>query len=104
MAEVDAEHTLICAHQRQRIELKPRRAREHRQHRQHVALLAVRQRGNAEHPEPSRGREKAISFLERFTADGIEDKFNAAAIGDFARPRLEIIGPVIDEVIDSQRA
>src|SRR5208282_5730463 len=104
MAEVDAEDSLVRIHQRQRIELKPRRARQHTQHSKYAALLASDRRGNAEHAEPSRRREHAVSLLPRLAADRVENEFDAAAIGDRAGARFKILGSVIDEMIYAKRA
>ena len=65
VSEIDAEDALIGVHQRNRIELKPRRAREHGQHAKHAALLPAGRRGNAEHAQPPRRREDAIALLPR---------------------------------------
>jgi hypothetical protein len=36
-----------------------------------------------------------------FAADRVEDQLDTAATGDFAGPRLEILGTVVDEMIDA---
>src|ERR1700732_2581855 len=45
---------------------------------------------------------RPISLPERVATDGIENEFDAAAIGDFARPHLEILRAVVDQVIDAE--
>jgi hypothetical protein len=48
MSEVDAEDALIRAHQRERIELKPWRTRQHGEHAKHAALLPICRGGTKE--------------------------------------------------------
>ena len=54
---------------------------------------------------PSRpvGARMRYPFFQEFAADGIEDEFDAAAVGDLARARFEVFRPVVDEVIDAER-
>ena len=42
-------------------------------------------------------------FFHELAADGIKNEFHAAAPGDFADPRFEILGPVVDQMIDPER-
>src|ERR1700722_2181331 len=87
VSEIDAEHALIGIHERQRIELQPRRARKHAHHPENVALLAAGGFRNPEHAEPTGRRENAIALLPGCAADGIENELDATALGDLARAR-----------------
>jgi hypothetical protein len=102
VAEIDAEDALVRIHERQRIE--PRRAREHPQQVQDAAPFLRHRRGNAEHSDTPRRREHAIPLAERGASDRIENEFDAAVIGDLPRSRLEILGAIIDKMIDPQGA
>ena len=55
---------------------------------------------------PSRpvGARMRYPFFQEFAADGIEDKLDAAAVGDLAGTRFEILRPIVDEVIDAESA
>src|SRR6516162_2497314 len=99
MAQIDAEDTLVGVHECYRVELKPRCAGEHSEHAKEAPLLLCHRRRNAKHTQPAGGCEQAIAFFERFAADSIENEFDAAAVGDFTRPNLEILVAVVDQVI-----
>src|SRR3982074_17681 len=63
-----------------------------------MPLLAGCGRRHAEYAEPAGRREQAIALLERLATDGIENELDTASAGDRARPRLEILGAVIDDM------
>src|ERR1700680_2628034 len=96
VSKVDAEDALVRVHQRDRIELKPRRTRQHGEHAKHAAVLPICRGGNAEHAEPPCRGENAISLLPGIAADGIKDELDAAAIGNLAGTRFEILRPIVD--------
>src|SRR3984893_4830790 len=102
VGQIHAEDALVGADERHRIEPKPGRASKHSQHIKDAPLLVRHCRRNAEHTEPPGRREQPISLSERVATDGIENEFDTAAIGDFARSCLEILRAVVDQVIDAE--
>src|SRR6516164_6065148 len=104
MAEVDAEDALVRIHQRQRVELKPGGAGKRSQHSEQAAFLATHGRGNTEYAKPSCRCENAISFLHDSPPTASRMSSTPPAVGDFPRAGLEVLRPVIDEVVGAERA
>src|SRR5579875_1836913 len=104
MAQVDTEDALVGIDERHRIELKPGRAGKHSQHVEKAALLPCHRRGNSKHAEPPRRCKQAKPLLERLPSNWIKNELNAAAIGDLARPCLEILRAIVYQVLDAKRA
>jgi hypothetical protein len=98
---IDPEDPLVGVHQREWIELDPRRVRQHRHHAQVSCPLAGSGRGGAEHSEAAGGREQAITLLERVSPDRIENELNASPTRDLTRSLLEVLGPIVNQVIDT---
>ena len=103
VAEVDAEDAFVRVHQGERIELEPRGAGEHRHHAEHAPSLVRGRRRSAENSKPARGRQQPIAFLERLAAHRVEDEFDASSLGDLARPLFEVLGPIVDQMVDAKR-
>jgi hypothetical protein len=97
-APVDAEHSPIGVHKRQRIELKRGRARERGQHAKHPSGLIRGRRRHAKHAEPAGRREQPIALLQRIPADGVEDDLDPASACDLLRARFKVLGPEVELV------
>src|SRR5580693_4321147 len=104
VAEVDAEDAFVRVHQGERIELEPRGAGEHRHHAEHAPSLVRGRRRSAENSKPTRGRQQPIAFLERLATHRVEDEFDTPALSDLARTLFEILGPIVDQMVDAERA
>src|SRR5579872_5556912 len=104
MTEIDAEYALVRVHELKRIELKPRCVGQHGKHGKKIAFLAARERRNAEHPHPAGRGKHPVSFFPGLAADRVEDQFDTATTSDIAGPRLEILGAIVDEVVDAESA
>jgi hypothetical protein len=102
MSEVNTKDALVRTDKRHRRELKPGHIREGLEHIEKIALLGVRGRGEAEHSEPSRRGKQAVAFLERFSSDGVEHELNALARGNFPRASLEVLAPLVYQMIDPE--
>src|SRR5262249_25939607 len=104
MADIDAEYAFVRVHETNRIELKPWRVGEHGKDGQEIAFLAARERRNAKHPESAGRGKHAVPLFPGLATDRVEDQLNTATSGDVARPCLEILGTIVDEMVDAQRA
>ena len=104
VTEIDAEHPLVGAYQRERIELEPGRLRQRGGHAEESPGLACRRRREAEHSQAAGRREEPIAFLQRVSADRIEDELDASPASDLTRARLEIVVAIVDRLVDAERA
>src|SRR6266540_7395018 len=100
MAQVDAQHALVGAHERERIYLKPRDRGQGPERGENGALPSCAEGRQPEADQPSGRSEQAQTLSPGATSDGVEDHVYATAPGEPSDLSFVILGLVVDRLVE----